>query len=112
MRSTGSRVCGLQWLEPVGLSGDSIAVVHVLRCPGACAVPVLVILPMSSALAGGFLTTGPLGKSFSPFLIGQLVVFLIDLYEFFVYSEHESFVRYMHCEYFLSVACLFISLVK
>ena len=58
------------------------------------------------------LNHGPPGRSFSPFLAGQLMVFLIDLYEFFVYSGHESFVRYMRCEYFLSMACLFISGVK
>ena len=109
---------GLQgvWASVVGARGlewrlSSCGSCAQLPC-GVCSLPVLVIVPMSSALAGGFLTAGPPGKSFSPFLIGQLMVFLIDLYEFFVYSEHESFVRYMHCEYFLSMACLFISGAK
>lgn len=27
-------------------------------------------------------------------------VFLIDLHKLYMYSRHESFVKYMHCEYF------------
>ena len=40
-------------------------------------------------------------------------LFIIELYKFFIYSWHESFVRYMRWEYFpQSVACLFIFLMS
>ena len=59
-RSTGSRVCGLQQLQHV----DSVAVAHGLSCPHSMwDLPRPGIKPVSPALAGGFLTTGPPGKS-------------------------------------------------
>ena len=54
--------CSAQTLVVVcGLSSAA----HRLRCPAACEilVPRLGIEPMSPALQGGFLTTGPPGKS-------------------------------------------------
>ena len=52
---------GMRALEHVG----SVVAVHGLSCPVACGilVPQLGIEPASPALEGGFLTTGPLGKS-------------------------------------------------
>ena len=82
----GISCCGARALGCVGFSGwspwaewrlSSCGSCAQLPC-GVCSLPVLVIVPVSSALADG-LTTGPPGKSFSPFLIGQLMVFLIDL---------------------------------
>ena len=53
--------CGAQSLG----CGSSVVVAHGLSCPMACGilVPRLGIEPMSPALAGKFLTTGPPGKS-------------------------------------------------
>ena len=56
----GFRSCSLS-----ALRGGSVVVTHGLSCPAACGIPVprLGIEPMSPALAGRFLTTGPPGKS-------------------------------------------------
>ena len=53
--------CGVQAPECVG----SVVVAHGLNCPAACGilVPWLGIESKSPALEGGFLTTGPWGKS-------------------------------------------------
>ena len=53
--------CGVRALERVG----SVVVACGLSCPVACGilVPRPGIEPTSSALGGGFLTTGPTGKS-------------------------------------------------
>ena len=53
--------CGTQALEHTG----PVVAVRGLSCPAACAilVPRPGIEPASPALAGGFLTTGPPGKS-------------------------------------------------
>ena len=53
--------CGMQAPECVGL----VVVACGLSCPEACGilVPQAGIEPMSPALEGGFLTTGPPGKS-------------------------------------------------
>ena len=49
----------------VAATGFSLVAVHRLSCPGACGilVPPPEIEPMSPALEGGFLTTGPPGKA-------------------------------------------------
>ena len=53
--------CGMWALEHVG----SVVAAHRLSCPTACGilVPPPGIEPASPALEGGFLTTGPPGKS-------------------------------------------------
>ena len=58
--------CGVQAPGRVG----SVVVVHGLSCPVACGilVPRPGIEPTSLALEGGFLTTGPPGKSLFLFL--------------------------------------------
>ena len=57
----GLSSCDVQAPECTG----SVVVAHGLRCPVACGilVPLPGIKPASSALEGGFLTTGPPGKS-------------------------------------------------
>ena len=53
-------------LQSVGSDAQALVVVtHGLSCPAACGVlvPEPRIKPMSPILAGGFLTTGPPGKS-------------------------------------------------
>ena len=63
--------CGAQALE----HGGSVAAARRLSCPGACGilVPRPGIEPAFPALEGGFLTTGPPGKSL-------LFVFLKNFY--------------------------------
>ena len=53
--------CGVQALKHMG----SVVAAHGLICPAACGilVPRPGIEPASPALEGGFLTTGPPGKS-------------------------------------------------
>ena len=57
----GFSCCGAQALE----CRDSVVAAHRLDCPLACGilVPQPGIKPVSPALEGGFLTTGPPGKS-------------------------------------------------
>ena len=63
--------CSLQWILLLQLVGSraraSIVVAHRFSCPVSCGilVPNPGIEPMSPALAGGFLTTEPPGKSWS-----------------------------------------------
>ena len=59
----GSVVCGM-WALSLRCAG-SVVVAHRLSCPTACGilVPQPGIEPVSSALEGGFFTTGPPGKS-------------------------------------------------
>ena len=62
----GFSCCGAQALEHMG----SVSVMHGLSCPAACGIlkrPGIQL--MSSALAGGFSTAGPLGKSLNSVLI-------------------------------------------
>ena len=55
---------------------------------GVCDLPRPGIKPMSAALAGRFLTMGPL-KNSSHFLVGCVCVCVVtDLYELFVYFGH------------------------
>ena len=60
----GLSSCGSWALECEG----SVVVAHRLSCPTVCGilVPRPVIEPTSPALEGGFLTTGPPGKSPGP----------------------------------------------
>ena len=62
----GLSSCDMWALEPVG----SVVVACRLSCPMACGilVPQPGIEPVSPALVGGFLTTGPPGKSLSSFI--------------------------------------------
>ena len=57
----GLSSCGVWALEHVG----SVVVAHGLSCPAACGIliPQPGIKPASPASEGGFLTTGPPGKS-------------------------------------------------
>ena len=66
----GSRTGGLQWLQHVGSglaapglsSTGSVAVVHRLSCSTMWDLPRPGVKPVSPALAGGFVTTEPLGN--------------------------------------------------
>ena len=61
LRCAGSSSCGVRAPKCVG----SVVVVHGLSCPATAGiiVPRPGIEPESPALEGGFLTTGPPGKS-------------------------------------------------
>ena len=71
--------CGMRDLSsrPVG---SSLVVVRGLSCPVACGilVPRTRIKPVSLALEGGFLTTGPPGKSQSPYFKVSCFITLIS----------------------------------
>ena len=62
--SMGDLRCGM-WGLSLWYAGFSLVAAHRLSCPVACGilVPWPGIEPMSPALEGGFLTTGPPGKS-------------------------------------------------
>ena len=60
--------------------------------------------PVSPALAGRFSTTAPPGKPFCPFL--SWIVFLLLSFKFFAYFGHQSFVKYVFCQYFLTLCGL------
>ena len=71
------------------------AVAHTLHCPKACGIlaPQPGTEPLSPALQGGFLTTGPPGKS----------------QEFLKYSTYRSFIGYMIYKYLLPICGLSFS---
>ena len=92
--------CKAQWLLLSQNTGSrcqgSVAVAHGLSCPVACGIFVLGpgIKPMFPALAGGFLTTGPPGKSQECLLNVQLAFsptkMMVWLLKFFLLSLAPS----------------------
>ena len=61
LQCTGAGTCGLQWF---GHSFSAVVVHGLINCPtGMWNFPRSGIKPISPALAGGFLTTGPPGTS-------------------------------------------------
>ena len=89
LRSLGSRVHRLQWLQHEG----SVVVTHRLSCP--CSMwdfPGQGIKSMSPALAGGFLTSGLPTKS--------------CLFLFFFFSVSISLVKYSFCSLILFMSSL------
>ena len=101
--------CGTQALELAG----SVVAAHRLSCPTACGIliPQPGIKPMSPALEGGFLTTGPPGKSpsgcFKIFSLSMIFSNLIKIcldgfFCLFVYvivcSFWLGFVEFLECK--------------
>ena len=108
--------CGA-WALPCGTQASSLDVARGLSCPAACGIllPWPGIEPTSPVLEGGFLTTGPSGKSLKGlFLLFDHRNFFTSFFYFFtswvhfciyfpIFSTPSNLVTFIACTLFLFI---------